>query len=187
MGKFSALLINLVSKNPIGLDKRSKCIFYKIVDCINESEYILQCVNTKAIFKSSIISIVYDIDILRGLHPVQSCYVGIEYATQLKQSSETAEKKISLKKIFDLSVSRYGLYSIYYQKRNGEVCFVEKNTKNEIIMDPRDIALSEELIQEFDSMQSFYIGILAGLKPLNSIINPHEKPLENSFHLRLVK
>ena len=31
-------------------------------------------------------------------------------------------------------------------------------------MDPRDIALSKDLIEEFDAMQAFHIGYLAGLK-----------------------
>jgi hypothetical protein len=44
-------------------------------------------------------------------------------------------------------------------------------------MDPRDIALSEELITEFDATQAFYIGLLAGLK-INNIAKQNEKYLE---------
>ena len=31
-------------------------------------------------------------------------------------------------------------------------------------MDPRDMVLSEALIEEFDAAQAFHIGLLAGLK-----------------------
>ena len=55
-------------------------------------------------------------------------------------------------------------------------------------MDPRDIALSEEIIQDFDAAQAFYLGLLAGLKlnnpatKRNEIQHNKEKP-----YLRLVK
>ena len=35
-------------------------------------------------------------------------------------------------------------------------------------MDPRDIALSQSLIEEFDAAQAFCIGILAGFKFVKS-------------------
>jgi len=39
----------------------------------------------------------------------------------------------------------------------------------EFLMDPRDIVLSGELIQEFDSAQAYFIGHEAGLKVNNQI------------------
>ena len=55
-------------------------------------------------------------------------------------------------------------------------------------MDPRDIALSEELIQEFDAAHAFHIGLYAGHK----MNNPIEKPCGviknfNRSHLKIVK
>lgn len=53
-------------------------------------------------------------------------------------------------------------------------------------MNPKDISLSEELIQEFDAAQSYFIGLQAGIKiinPVNSkLISTNKTP-----HLYLVK
>lgn len=190
MGMLAELLFSFVRKSPRdNTDRRSEYIFYKIVDSIDESEYMLQCINTKATFQSSITNIVFDVDILHGLHPIQSCYVGIEYAKFLKKSTDATEiSKNPTEKFSEQPISRYGRYAVRYQNRKGEVCFIDKNTKEEVLMDPRDIALSEELIQEFDAIQSFYIGLLAGLKLHNPVKEKYEKrPPRKRPHLRLVK
>ncbi len=64
---------------------------------------------------------------------------------------------------------RYGAYQIVYEDRVGNLCFICDQTKKEYLMDPRDIALSRELIEEFDAIQAFYIGYLAGLRLHNPI------------------
>ena len=186
MGKFAELLFSFVRKSPRDdTGKKSEYVFYKIVDVFDEWEYILQCINTKATFQSSIKDVVLDADILHGLHPIQSCYVGIEYAKFLKQPCDAVEiQKHPNKNIAEHPISRYGRYSVCYQNRTGEICFINKKTQKETLMDPRDIALSEELIQEFDAIQAFYIGLLSGLKLHNPIENNREKARP---HLRLVK
>ena len=50
-------------------------------------------------------------------------------------------------------------------------------------MDPRDIALTEELISEFDAAQAFYIGLTAGIK----INNPTKNLAPNKPYLQIVK
>jgi hypothetical protein len=46
--------------------------------------------------------------------------------------------------------------------------FQNQLTNENHLMDPRDIALSREIIEEFDATQAFCIGVLAGLKLANS-------------------
>jgi hypothetical protein len=57
------------------------------------------------------------------------------------------------------------------KNREGSICFVNISTNEKFIMDPRDIALTEQLIQEFDAAQAFYIGLFAGLKINNPTKN----------------
>ena len=188
MGLLNTIMSFVQHKNN-NQDKRSNYIFYKIVDQ-QKDEYALQCINTKAVVYSKIEDIVFDIDILHGLHPIQACYVGIEYAKFLEKNDAPIELKDRQKNKLDkCSVFRYGRYELRYQNRKGNVLFVDCVSEENFLMDPRDVALSEEIIQEFDSAQAFYIGLLAGLKLNNPIVkrdtlqrNNNERP-----YLRLVK
>ena len=55
-------------------------------------------------------------------------------------------------------------------------------------MDPRDIALPKELIEEFDAAQAFYIGVWAGFKFVNPVLNAQEDNKKRKiYHLQLVK
>jgi len=60
------------------------------------------------------------------------------------------------------------------------IAFINTKTNQDFLMDPRDIALSEELIQEFDAAQAFYIGLWAGLKLNNTTNNKKQS------HLKLI-
>jgi hypothetical protein len=166
-------------------DKRSHYIFYKIVDVVKEGEkFKLQCINTNALFHATLTEIVYDVDILYGLHPIQACYIGIEYAKLLKiKRSHSEVNNCQNIKMNDYVEYRYGTYELCYQDRKGNVCFTNAQTSDVFLMDPRDIALSQELIQDFDATQAFHIGLFAGLK-LN---NPTKSTKSKKNHLRLVK
>ncbi|TLY46797.1 MAG: hypothetical protein E6K54_08060 [Gammaproteobacteria bacterium] len=145
-------------------DNRASYIIYKIVDQMPDKNiFILQCINTKAIFHLPLSNIVSDGDILYSLHPIQACYVGIEYAKSIKTASFISNK-VAKKKINNQSVCRYGKYTLLFQNREKQICFLDKLTDKEFLMDPADIAISQELIQEFDASQAFYIGFLAGVK-----------------------
>lgn len=184
MGLLADIFSNFVGRNPKKfLDVKSSYIFYKIVDSVENEEYTLQCINTNAIFHANIYDMVFDLDILHGLHPIQACYIGIEYAKYIKRFVPPLEiKKIHNNNITKYSVSRYGCYHLCYQNRNGDLAFTNIMTDEEFIMDSRDIALSEELIGEFDSAQAFYIGLTAGIK----INNPVKKLDMPRPHLRIV-
>lgn len=181
-----AAFYGLIHKNKNSDDKRAHYIFYKIVDFTSE-EFVLQCINTKAIFCLKITEIVFDIDILHGLHPTQACYIGMEYSKHLKKTDIPTSLKNKNHKLEPHSAFRYGKYNLRYQNRNGDLCFTCEKTNQEFIMDPRDIALSEALIAEFDAAQAFYIGLLVGLK-LNNKVEKIKIPQESKKpHFWIVK
>ena len=123
--------------------------------------YVLQCVDKNIIFRANLLEIVFNIRILYSLHPIQSAYIGIEYAKHIKQHEigmdAHRESGIEL-------LSRYGFYALNYQNRKGNICFTDIKEQKTIIMDPRDIILSEKLISGFDASQAFFIGLSAGRK-----------------------
>lgn len=166
-------------------------ILYKIVDSFITSQeeefYKVQCINTKALIKISIQNLVFDFHILHGLHPVQSCFIGIEYIKIITMLNQ-GHHKIAKEFVLNHSTCRYGTYNLLYQNRQGFLGFENIFSGEQFLMDPKKLALSQDFIEEFDAAQSFYIGIQAGLK-----FNYTSKPavtLQNGIqfkHLRLVK
>lgn len=139
-------------------DKKFNYIHYKIIDYDEQkSKYRLQCINTSATFQASLFEILDDDSIIKGLHPVQACYVGLQYADSnriypLQKSSLSMDQK------------RYGRFCIKSQDRNNNICIYDEIKEIEFTMDPRDIALSEPILIGLDAIHSFFIGIFAGLK-----------------------
>lgn len=142
----------------------------------------MQCFNTKAIFYAKISDIVFDTDILHSLHPTQACFIGIEYSKVAKNESNPTR---ALEKIKNSVAYRYGNYKLCYQDQYGNLNFLNTKTNEEFIMDPRDIALSQDLIQEFDAIQAFCIGVYAGIK-MNKF-SKKSNTKENKSHLRVIK
>ena len=142
----------------------SKFVFYKIID-INENElYVLQCVNSKSIFQANISEIIFDTDILYGLHPIQSCFIGMEYAKYLKNNTPNGKPYLkNIDAIKNRSPYNYGSLKLKYQNRKKDFCYIDCNTNEEFIMSPKDIAFSDHIINKFHSEQAFYIGVCAGL------------------------
>ncbi|QRN02970.1 hypothetical protein GH742_03310 [Legionella sp. MW5194] len=167
---------------------RKSFILYKIVDFYpyhDQGYYKVQYINSKAVIDLTINDIVFDLDILHGLHPVQSCYIGIEYSKTVKSNS-TEIRQLKQENTFGAySVSRYGSYNLLFQTRDGLIGIEHWPTQKQSIMHPQEVALSRELIKEFDAAQAFYIGLLAGLKMSTAPLNP--MPPAKISHLRLVK
>ncbi len=162
-------------------NKRELNILYRVVE-VSEDFHLLAVhrINTKAIIKMTIQELVYDKDILYGLHPYQACFVGLQYAEIIKaKTSNLAPDTIT--SLYDYCQTRYGKYQIIEQTRNKDIIFQNTITNQIHTMEPRDVALSEEIISEFDAIQSFYIGLLAGLR-INKPITKHKKPV-----LRIVR
>lgn len=180
MNLFAEILSTFIAPNTYS--KMNNCIYYKLVDSKKENEYfLLQCINKKATFHAKLSEIVFDTDILHGLHPIQSCYIGLEYSKHAMKESNYHQGKSN-----NYSVYRYGKFRLSSQNREGNICFINESTNEAFLMDPRDVCLSKDLIQEFDAAQAFYIGLLAGLKINNPItrdnINNKSKP-----YLRVIK
>ena len=186
MGMLAEIIVNLVKKNTTS-SKMANHIFYKIED-VNSTldEYTLRCANTNTVFNVSITEIVYDASILFGLHPAQACYIGLEFSKIAKSKSthsSTQNKTIDIR----YTECRYGKFSIHHIDRQGNVCFSNKTTSEKFCMDPRDIILSKDILNEFDASQAFHLGIFAGFKIKNPI-KEKETPVKNNIHyMRLVK
>lgn len=149
-------------------------ILYKIVDSYPTElgeRYRVQCINTKAILELTVEDIVFDLDILYGLHPVQACFVGIEYA-KLRQTRKLDPENHGqpINPMGRYAGYRYGSLNLLYQNRHGLLGFTCLNSGEEFLMDPRDIALSRELIEEFDVAHAFCIGVMAGNKMINPVV-----------------
>lgn len=149
----------------------SKSIIYKIIDQDenNIDTYIMQCINSKAIFQAHITEIIFDTDILYGLHPLQSCFIGIEYTQYIKSNkldTSTYLKKINIQTL--QAAHGYETLKVKYQDRKGNICFINSCSNEEDIMSPKEIAFSDKIIGKFNSAQAFFIGMCAGQKLNNS-------------------
>jgi len=153
-------------------------IFYKIIES-SESSYTLHCINTKAIFQITLVELVSDKQILYALHPVQACFIGIEFANR-SMVSEAYKSTMPTQLL-----NRYGKYKIVAIDRDKKISVLNLNTRKIEKWLPSEIALSEKMISCFDASQAFYIGYLSG-KIIDKIILPkqikHSKP-----SLRLIK
>lgn len=180
MGLLSEVFLNFFKNNDT--DGKLNYIFYKIVDSIFENGkeyYKIQCINTKAIFCSKIGDIVFDTDILYSLHPIQACYIGIEYAKFFKNDNEFGSNHNQKQKNNRYLMQRYGKYNLQFLDRKKNLSFVNSKTNKTFLIDPRDVVLSKNLIEEFDASQSFYIGLNAGLKLNNpTSINIQRRKLQ---------
>lgn len=175
-------LTKLVSPS---VDKKNY-IFYRIIEKLkNEEKFLLHCVNTSAIFYASMDEIMADVDILYGLHPIQACYIGIEYAFFIKKINVCNSRsfdKISLEKY---KSCRYGDLIIISQDRFSNVRFIDRQTDFEFSMDALDLALSN-FIERFDAIHAFYIGVLAGSN-MNKAKKIKVKSQRLSSFLKLIK
>ena len=138
-------------------------VIYKIINEGKNRDYILQCVNSKIVFEASILEIIFDTDILHGLHPLQSCFIGIEYAFYIKSLNKT--KEINQGKIDMLSthkITSFNKLKLKYINRKGFICYVNSTTNEEEISDPKEIVFIDSIIKEFHPSESFYIGFCAG-------------------------
>lgn len=184
MGLFAGILrnISIHDKTDSAL---ANYIFYKIVDSIPDTNiYYFQCINTSVIFRVEISSLLTEMDIVLGLHPIQACYIGIEYATRIGLSK--INNTLGAAEQFDLSGNRYGRYKIKYLDRKENVVFECNQTQQILSLDATMISRSKELIQEFDAGEAFYIGFLSGNKM--KIMQANTKPYSQvDEYLRLVK
>lgn len=164
-------------------DTKTQFVLYKIVDSFKENWFYIQCINTKGFFEISLSELVFDLQILHGLHPIQACFTGIKYAQSLSLANNDSQQKPIGSGVME---NRYGLYSLLWRTRAGLLVFEDTRDKNQWEMSAMQIASKKKIISEFDAAQAFHIGLLAGSemkkKPVPSELNNHKK-----VSLRLVK
>lgn len=136
-------------------------LLFKIINVNKRSIYTLKCVNTNSIFQADIAKITSDLDILYGLHPLQACFIGIEYAKYIKQN--ITDEKFSFNKVRPMNTD-HSKWKIQYQNREGDICYTDTCSNKQFSMCPKKIVASEKIIRDFDPAQAFYIGICAGFK-----------------------
>lgn len=140
MGLLANIFSSLLNTNfykKLNVDNKSSYVFYRIVDFTTESEtYALQCVNTKAVFHSKIEQIVCDTDILYNLHPLQACFVGIEFAKFLRKNENKLDNIGFKKNKANFPKSRYGSFDIRFLDRKGNIAFIDKKNKSGISDEP---------------------------------------------------
>ncbi len=160
---------------------------YRIVDSYTidfQENYKVQCAFTKIILDLNLDEIVFDFDILHGLHPIQSCFVGMEYSKILDKKSLFYNQQKHVTESY--KIAQYCTYYLVAQNRNGALTIEHRNSKQQFVYDAIDVALSRELIGEFNAADAFQIGVLAGLKYISNLKRGKEPSL-NINHLRLVK
>jgi len=143
--------MNLLSFSWLKKNDPASFIFYKVVNFI-EDMYVIQCINTKSVLYMSLKK--FDYDFVYGLHPIQSCFMGMRYASFLKHNKAI---NVQIKKL----LSRYGKYDIQYQDRDKKIRFVNKISRLVYVMYPQEIIYRNDLLNNFDSSQTFYLGFLS--------------------------
>ena len=140
-------------------------VIYKIIDEGKEDAYILQCINSKAVFEANILEIVFDTDILHKLHPLQSCFIGIEYALYIRSAYKNKKNDtIKMDTFYVDQVTSSSKFKLKYINRKGLICYLDTTTNEEEMIDPKEAIFIDSIIKEFHPGESFYIGFCAGKK-----------------------
>jgi hypothetical protein len=148
-------------------------VIYKIIDKDKNDTYMLQCINSKSVFEANILEIIFDTDILHGLHPLQSCFIGIEYALYVRA---VYKNTIKMDVFYIDKITSSSKFKLKYINRKGLICYVATTTNEEEIIDPKEAVFIDSIIKEFHPGESFYIGFCAGkkMKFENNIIYIHK-------------
>lgn len=134
---------------------------YHIVDIASKHDYLVYCSQTQSSFNKSLSKIVFDLTILYNLPPIQACAIGLAYAQFTKKNGSQFEK---LYPIHASSYPEYGVLKVQFQTRNGDIGYINTETDQCSIVDPRQLVVNEHLIGQFHAQHAFHIGFHAGLK-----------------------
>ena len=152
-------------------------VIYKIIDEGQEDSYMLQCINSKTVFEANILEIVFDTDILHGLHPLQSCFVGIEYALYVKLTGKIQKNNALHMDMLGVDkITSFSRFKLKYINRKGFICYTDTTTNEEEIIDPKEAVFIDYIIKGFHPGESFYIGYCAGkkMKFENNVVYLHK-------------
>lgn len=170
--------------------QRKRDIIYRIIMIDPKKQNaILQIKDKNVIFKSNVIQILYDANILKGLAPKDASHLGIVYGKILKKVSDN-KSFLKNDRMMNLLQNNNGKYRILYERRDKKIGYVNIISNDVYIESPLEIANNKEVINQFNPSQACYIGILAGImlekskyKKLNSIIQTDN----NQPNLKIVK
>ncbi len=99
--------------------------------------------------------------ILFGLPPLHAYQLGKFYFSSQPQAFSTTFS-LSQTTIFVNELPRYGRYLFCYQLRQHALMFKDRFTDEEFIMPLSELIRKPDILNEFDAIQSFYIGAIRG-------------------------
>lgn len=160
----------------MGIFKRIYEFFFVAKEC-NKKEFLLnfridqcengivkfQMINTRQIFTVKLHEVIENIDYILGLHPSESCFLGVEFQNaNFELSNQHFERIDYISKLY-----RYG--SLKYLSMNPDISGQKVRYKsleeNKIFFKcPIKLAKDQNLIDKFDPAQAFIIGIEAAKK-----------------------
>ena len=162
---FGMELLKIIYFTGFKFNQRKNKVIYKIIDGGMGVDYSLQCVNYKTVFEANILEIIFDTDILHGLHPLQSCFIGIEYAFYIKTANKIQKNSgRSIDILNNHQITSSSKLKLNYINRKGFICYTDTTSNEMEIVDPKDIVFVDSIIKEFHPGESFYIGFCAGKK-----------------------
>lgn len=139
---------------------------------LNSNEVIINCYGVRIItIKAPISQIVGDVTIILNLPSDQSCWLGYYFGRFYAQSWNAAHDFHTRGGNFLLKF-RKGRFKIFSLDRNNYLTYTDVKTNESFKESPLEIAQNHLLINQFDSSQACYIGILAGLMTIKQLNSP---------------
>lgn len=135
-------------------------IKFKIVDKRNK-KYVLQCIFTKGLFRQVLGELIEDVDIINGLHPIQSCFIGLEASKEMCLHDTTYQPVTSP------CIKRYGVFELLYLDRHQHICYKDITNGLQHNEPIKNVVGDDSKLEKFDANEAFYIGIWAGSRIFN--------------------
>lgn len=132
-------------------------------------------------FEVSLETLSGHLHVVEKLNPEEACYLGVKYGERFKSTrkiEKTGKPILTGKQLTSLRFSIRGI------ARDGTVDIYSFQTHTLIKRNPIDLVKSE-LIKEMDALQSFFIGMQAGIQSSHN--REREEKKQQRFHkLRIV-
>ncbi|WP_163831431.1 hypothetical protein [Spartinivicinus ruber] len=147
---------------------------YTIVDFLDDSFIaVIRCLDTRVVLRLNIEEVIANKGIISHLLPEQACFVGIKYAFALKYGF-----------VCQSTVNHYTADSTISFDCHHNVQFVHPISSNNIVLPAEEIAAAKELINLFNPVGAYLIGVEAGKQKLNKQFLPNSFaniPIDNLF------
>jgi hypothetical protein len=127
------------------------------------NEVVLHSYGMRVTLRSPIVEIIADHNIINNLSAPHACWLGYYYGKQQRAETNITTTKHQMKHVGVNLRDNKGHYKIISQERNGEIKYINIQSRKEFKKSPLFIAQNETLISQFDPSQACHIGMLAGL------------------------